>query len=363
MRHPRRGFTLVELLVAVFLMVLLTSVVVYIFSRAVSMFMSADARAQIFQNVRSGMDTIRRDLMSAEPFLSDNGITSNGQRLRVENAWYPNSKWTTNYPCDALKVWKVRVADANGNTVTSYAKYWLDTTGERGLEIPVLKRRVFTAEPDKTAAGQWGDKTPGSVAGMDPSSTTASSDVTDDLMQYVVGFDVEPYYPNSGGTAPTAWSFDPFWNLDGDADNSGAAVNNDFRNGASPTGVAAKLYLIKSNQPVTTDITSTTDIGMVNAYDSAWAGAAPLVAPFGALDVSSIITNPTATSEWYRRAVFSNVAPTGSASGSDWVASQPNTREVNPMPRGFRLTLYVRDDRSREQRAISEVVMIPCWGG
>ncbi|GEM_PF-5849806 len=346
MSNTRRGFTLIELLVAVFLMVLLTTVVVYIFSRVLSLFTTADARAQIFQNVRSGVDMMRRDLMSAEPYLREDGISPNGQRLRVENGSYVNAKWATAYPNDALKVWKVRLPDASGNVVTSYVKYWLDTTGERGTEIPVLKRRVFTAEPNDRGAGRWADTT---ATGNDPASSqiaipTQTSDISDDLMQYVVGFDVEPYYPNSAGT----WNFDPFWNLDGEAD--AATASNEFKDG-SIAGTAAKLYIVRSAQINPTDITSTTD-----EYTGTFTPAkgAQSIWTAGALDASSILT---ATSVYYRRAVFATAAPTT----PNWTTL--NERPVNPLPRGFRLTFYVRDERSREQRSISEVVMIPCWGG
>jgi len=61
-RRPRRGFTLVELLVAIALMTILTGSVVFIFIQAQKIFLTVDARVQVYQYARYAFDQMERDL-------------------------------------------------------------------------------------------------------------------------------------------------------------------------------------------------------------------------------------------------------------------------------------------------------------
>lgn len=60
--RPRRGFTFVELLVAIALMVILTGSVVFIFIQAQKIFVSVDAKVQVYQYARFAFDRMERDL-------------------------------------------------------------------------------------------------------------------------------------------------------------------------------------------------------------------------------------------------------------------------------------------------------------
>ena len=61
-RARRRGFTLIELLVAMALMTVLTGSVVFIFIQAQEMFVSMDAKVQVYQYARYAFDQMERDL-------------------------------------------------------------------------------------------------------------------------------------------------------------------------------------------------------------------------------------------------------------------------------------------------------------
>ena len=318
-RSRSRGFTLIELLVAVALLVILTGVVVWVFSRAVRIFILADARAQIYQNVRAGVDMIRRDLMTSEPLVRADDVTSNQQRLRITNGSYNNTKWATSYPSDTLQVWNLKSTLSNGATGSVYAKYWLDTAAN--AEVPILKRR--TSPVDTTVGSGWltkdDDTTPGN--GLIP---TSPSDVREELMQYVVGFDVEPYYTNV--TSPSAR--DPHWNLESPASAGGG---NEFRDA---NDAAADLWIVPTNP---------------SGVDQ-FPGRNPYLA--GILDITSL-----ALSNFDRKGVFKSGGAPASAADLDAPA-----RQVPALPRALRITFYVRDEHSNEQRAVQQTLWMPMWG-
>lgn len=58
----RRGFTLIELLVAMALMTILTGSVVFIFIQSQEIFLTVDARVQVYQYARYAFDQMERDL-------------------------------------------------------------------------------------------------------------------------------------------------------------------------------------------------------------------------------------------------------------------------------------------------------------
>ena len=362
MRNARRAFTLIELLVAVALLVLLAGVVVFVFSKSVQVFIVADARAQIFQNVRAGVDMMRRDLMTAEPLLQADGTSTNMQRLRIENRTYANVKWSTNYPNDVLQVWKLKAPLPNGTSGTAYAKYFLDVggpasggpvrtsvagsatwsgEGSGNKEVPTLKRK--TCEIDPTTTSTWYLNSDAWDTANDAISSTATSGIlVEELMQYVVGFDVEPYYPNAGKDLAGAdrWG-DSHWNLDGE---NGASSNDfmdaDFKTADIP---ATRLRLIKW------DPTGSSDVAVVST---------PFTA--GTPTVFNISSIPDGSAYYVKRAVFATVDPSPLPSLS---ASAANERAVSPLPTGLRFTFYIRDEKSKEQRAIPQTIWMPMWGG
>lgn len=340
-----RAFTLIELLVAVALLVIFTSVVVFVFSKAVRIFILADARAQIYQNVRAGVDMIRQDLMTAEPLLrSDDGTAiSNLQRLRITNGSYNNTKWATSYPADVLQVWNLKSTLADGNTGSVYAKYWLDTAAN--AEVPILKR--LTVPVNATPGSDWLTKDDDNPPTGNFLFTTSTSDVREELMQFVVGFDVEPYYTNYVG--PVAR--DPHWNLAHDANDPGAFDPDDPATGVNnfrdANDVLARLWIIP------------TDTSGVDQFASAYN---PWTDPDGAGPIPPVfnITSLT-TPNFARKGAFRATQPMVPADlipvpGVEYV------RLVPALPRAFRITFYVRDEHSNEQRAIQQTLWMPMWG-
>ncbi len=325
-RSRSRGFTLIELLVAVALLVILTGVVVFVFSKAVRIFILADARAQIYQNVRAGVDMIRRDLMTSEPLVRSDDVTSNQQRLRIVNDKYMNTKWDTYYPSDRLQIWNLKSTLSDGATGSAYAKYWLDTAAN--AEVPILKRLTFPVCTTDLSGTGWA-----STGVTDPvanGNLSNPANVKEELMQYVVGFDVEPYYTNVG----SAGAADPHWNLEFDAD---ATANGNYF--VDALSAPAKLWIINCDA-TGNDVFSPAPL-------SPYTGGA---APF--LDITSI--QPAGT-PFARKAAFATSAPSS-------LTAPGGIRLVPPLPRAFRITFFVRDEHSNEQRAIQQTIWMPMWG-
>lgn len=82
---PSRGFTLVELLVAVTLMVILTGTITFVFLRAQQIFVQMEARVQVYQYARFAFDQMERDLANAVAtrnmeFFNDRKMIGGGNR-------------------------------------------------------------------------------------------------------------------------------------------------------------------------------------------------------------------------------------------------------------------------------------------
>ncbi|MBI4614226.1 MAG: prepilin-type N-terminal cleavage/methylation domain-containing protein [Planctomycetes bacterium] len=71
-RGVRGGFTLMELLVAVGLMVILITAVVVVFIKSTQVFRTAESLMEIFQNARAAVGTVSREVAGAFPLDSNN---------------------------------------------------------------------------------------------------------------------------------------------------------------------------------------------------------------------------------------------------------------------------------------------------
>lgn len=65
MRKKQHGFTLVELMIAVALMVILTGSIVFVFTQAQRVYTQTDATVKVYQNARTAMDIMERDIANA----------------------------------------------------------------------------------------------------------------------------------------------------------------------------------------------------------------------------------------------------------------------------------------------------------
>ncbi|TET38160.1 MAG: type II secretion system protein [Planctomycetota bacterium] len=83
-----RGFTLVELLVAITLMVILTGSIVYIFTSGQRIFRDSDRQVQIFQTIRMLVDSIEREFPIAVNTHNMEFFTDNTDNARPRNGQY-----------------------------------------------------------------------------------------------------------------------------------------------------------------------------------------------------------------------------------------------------------------------------------
>lgn len=96
-RHP--GFTLIELMVSVALMLILVGAVIMIFKDSSEVFSMSDAKMSVYQNGRVALDLMARELTSADnnrvgttefPLVIRNPIAGNNQeilRFRTTTSW------------------------------------------------------------------------------------------------------------------------------------------------------------------------------------------------------------------------------------------------------------------------------------
>ncbi|MBI4229229.1 MAG: prepilin-type N-terminal cleavage/methylation domain-containing protein [Planctomycetes bacterium] len=160
MRTVRNGFTIIELLIAVGLMVVLTGIAVFVFTQAVDIFVRTDAAAKIYQNARAGLRILERELKQAQPILTADdqkndvifrivsGFTTPGQT--------PGGAAGVPLPgfFDMIEV-KTSTRDAGGNSLTTQVRYCVKPIA--GTPFGVLKRVV---DEDITTAGvNWKEQT------------------------------------------------------------------------------------------------------------------------------------------------------------------------------------------------------------
>ena len=82
-KHGQPGFTLVELMIAIGLMLIITLQLNIIFNQSRKMFLAADAMVQVFQNARSALDLMERDISNVQKtsqmeFFKDNRTRPDG---------------------------------------------------------------------------------------------------------------------------------------------------------------------------------------------------------------------------------------------------------------------------------------------
>jgi prepilin-type N-terminal cleavage/methylation domain-containing protein len=208
----RPGFTLVELMVAMALMMILTGSVVFIFTQAQKIFSKVDASVQVYQYARYAFDQMERDLANVIPssdmeFYDDQpppggrvGRYDPGEELplggREGNALYHHS-FTLRQPApytgaDGLQhrydsIYFKTVTVSSGKTSAALVEYALDDVDK---ERPKLIKRTWR------------------VTGLDPSSPTrpklqvngaagkSAKPVEQDLCLYTVDVRFEAFVRN-----------------------------------------------------------------------------------------------------------------------------------------------------------------------
>lgn len=179
------GFTLIELMVAVGLMVILIGAVVFVFAQTTGIFNEADARMQIYQNARLSIDKMEESLVSALP------ITDPNQYFILANM-YTNSPELSG-SCDDPTGCTYNQGDAmffygttyvQGQPVTGYILYRM---GDYDWESDSYRLKVYViplAGINQTAGASFGD-----LIDTDPDTYNpgggASEIQSDELCQYV----------------------------------------------------------------------------------------------------------------------------------------------------------------------------------
>lgn len=160
MRQVRSGFTIIELLIAVGLMVVLTGIAVFVFTQAVDIFIRTDAAAKIYQNARAGLRILERELKQAQPILTADD-QKNDVIFRIVSgfttpALTPGGAVGGPLPgfFDMIEV-KTSTLNAAGVSLTTQVRYCVKPIP--GTCFGVLKRVV---DEDATTAGvNWKEQT------------------------------------------------------------------------------------------------------------------------------------------------------------------------------------------------------------
>ncbi|NUN47333.1 MAG: type II secretion system protein [Candidatus Brocadiae bacterium] len=178
MRRTSSGFTLMELLVAVGLMVILMTAVVLIFYRSTDVMKINTARITIYENARQAVDTLAGDLQNSVPF--DGGQ----QRMWFQNFVRPAGTAPVGDNVDGARdyVGMVTVATAPAlgtrELRTVYSEYYLrndddaetNFTGAGYTSAQRSQRQIFVL-----VRRMWA--IPASVGGSDPLKTAQMAGV------------------------------------------------------------------------------------------------------------------------------------------------------------------------------------------
>jgi prepilin-type N-terminal cleavage/methylation domain-containing protein len=211
--NPKAGFTILELLVAVTLMVILTGAVSYVFVTAKNVFVQADATIQVYQNARNAFDMMERELSVAEKthdmqFFTDSvpgnkhfdpgeQLPGLGNRLDPpdDSYAYAMTIYGREYPdpggaafgphrCDII--YFKSLTTVAGKERAALIIYKLDITSPGK---PILKKYTLCKKIDASTSSYTYAEEPPDGTGQD-------------LCLYVTDFKVEYYYDNPFDTRP-----------------------------------------------------------------------------------------------------------------------------------------------------------------
>ncbi|MFH1422878.1 MAG: type II secretion system protein [Planctomycetota bacterium] len=219
--NRKAAFSLVELLVAVTLMVILTSSISYVFITAKNVFVQADSTIQVYQNARNAFDIMESELSVAEKthdmlFFSDSPAAANkhydagveeffgiGEKLDPPDSAYAYAMtiYGGEYPDPINPAAKPRRCDSiyfksttmvAGKSRPAIIIYTLDK--RHNQTKPILKKYILYRKETRTTDGR------------SSYSYTYSEEPPDgtgqDICLYVSEFKVEYYYDNPYDSTP-----------------------------------------------------------------------------------------------------------------------------------------------------------------
>jgi len=207
MLKKERGVTLIELLVAIALMVVLTSSISFIFVTARNVFSQSEATIQVYQNARNAFDIIEKDLSIAVKthdmdFFMDDVATPNGHfdageefhglnpedpksdtksdyaySMTIYGREYPDPKFPGRQPHKSDMIYFKSLTTIGGKTRSALILYKIDISKPTK---PILKKYVLY-------------RGEGGTAGLTQDPPDGSGQ---DLCLYVTDMKIEYYFDN-----------------------------------------------------------------------------------------------------------------------------------------------------------------------
>jgi prepilin-type N-terminal cleavage/methylation domain-containing protein len=192
----RRGFSLVELLIAMILTVILLSTVALIFFHSTETVTTSEARIHVYEQARLALDVLERDLQSCFPFTG-------GQRFVLENGFntgpntiqYASTGLADTHYGKAADRLILRATAVTGDTiqpveVTYELKPYNDPTRTKGARtgrpmfVLVRSSRCNTIQNPE-------------VYDVIPKDSTGAEVNDQELCHFVLSFNIEYYASNS----------------------------------------------------------------------------------------------------------------------------------------------------------------------
>jgi hypothetical protein len=207
------GFTLVELLVSIALMLILTGTVVYIFINAQNIYIATDAKVQVYQNARYTLDFMERDIANTVKSADMEFFFDIGDHGKGHFGPNPSERFASQfgeYDYAATFRQPREYTGPDGRAHRRDSLYFKTSTTLAGQTKAALVE-YFIAETDKNVAvgtttqqerlvlkrSMW------YISGVDSASGKPkfSQDVQD-LCLYVTDMEIEIYYKNKREDRP-----------------------------------------------------------------------------------------------------------------------------------------------------------------
>lgn len=201
------GFTLVELLISMVLMMIILAAVGMVFSTSVEVTNLGEARIRVYENARRAMDRLQTDLLGAVSFdgrqslILENGV-SNPSTGAI--SYTGSSAWADHVRQGADKIQFRSVTVGGDLTQQLLVTYVLEPSGDptrsRGKStryIYVLKRYLQAPNPSDPGVFDVRPQDSSGATLEEPDTMDGNPATSEELVHYVTSFNVE-YYGNDG---------------------------------------------------------------------------------------------------------------------------------------------------------------------
>lgn len=262
-RRSQQGFTLIELIVAIGLMIILVGAVAMIFYRCVEVFKVAEARTIIYTNARAACDKIAQDLAGTLPIAANTPTNAQLQHFRMGSGPPPSdalvgrdSSWMPNYPpaVDSLPLtlgsdWMVfnSVTSFNGVIQVVRVSYFLTLDPDPEKRVAARTTRPIyvlwkMVRQTVTAGGTTARTTPIETPVFMTTGAPPVNVQPADLCHYVAQFRLDWSPPVGGMPAAPANGFHPVETQPYESDTQPQATR------YLPTSIRVRMRLIEDSQ-------------------------------------------------------------------------------------------------------------------